>query len=1053
MALLLKVSNSLETLAEAFSAGLADAPGGVFRPEYIVTQTEGMNNWLKLQVAAGLGIAANLRFLKPNNILFQVYFSLDGPRDQVLAPDNLRWILFKELDTPFFRRRYPRVAAYYEDGDDLKRLSLAEQVADLFDQYQIYRPDMIREWNGKTPEDASGNWQRWLWARARQEIGARLPDKTALADYIFAALADPEKVQLLTQRLPRISLFGISILTAFHVDLFQALSAHVAIHFYLLNPAPTIYWYSDRSPRQLARWMSLPGPARFAPPEVGNALLTNWGKVIRDTFSLLFRHDDFLNAYDDAATVPPSAGTLLGKIQSDIFYNAVGEDRQAISAEDFQDGSVTCNACYTPAREVEVLYNYLVRLADTGRLRSPREVLVLVNDVNTYAPYIRAVFGAAPYRFPFTIADEHLTTGGGFFGALEQIMRVGEEDFKAEEVLQLLECRPVRERFGISRMDLIYRAVQEANIRFGVRGDVEDETVTVSWENGLKRIMYGIAMGSQALYAGDGYGFYPLDIAEGEQALELVRFQHFVRVLIEVTEARGNSRSLVDWRIYLEEAAERLLVTPRNADDPDYILFQQYLERLNAVADTLKDTISFRVFRESFVDQMASETRPGNFIGGGITFCSLIPMRSIPFPTVAMLGLSFNDFPRKERPVTFDLMRTAPRPGDRNLREHDRHLFLETLLSAKERLYISYLGRSPQDNSVQPPSALVDELLAYIKPPPGWVHVHPLHGFSAKYAGSDPDFYTYLGDRERAGKRAPALPEMRAPDFSVIELRDFIRFFQHPVRAYYNKVLDIYFREEALLVPDTEIFEPDYLQKWMLKNDLVLLPEGEMTAYRDRQVRLGNLPLRQMADLTIEHIREEIASVRALVETCRGREEARAVHLEMSLGGSLLAGDLYPVFGNRLLRASFSKNECRHCLEAYLLHLCAEAAGLGLETCFISATRSDAVRLQAGRPGREEAIKALTGLLAYYKKGHAEPLAYSPDFDIRISELADLTLPAFRMKLQKHLEPGGPPPRRAPDPYLDREYRQGFFDDEAVFEAYREYALAIYGPVEQLFPR
>ncbi|HEX5554717.1 MAG TPA: exodeoxyribonuclease V subunit gamma, partial [Chitinophagaceae bacterium] len=913
MALSLKVSNSLERLAESFSADLLRSPGDVFKPDFIITQTQGMNNWLKVQMAYRNGIAANMRFVKPNDILYQVYFRLEGPREQVLAADNLQWVLFTALEDPRFKQRYPRIAGYYKGGDEIKRLGLAQKIADLFDQYQIYRPEMISEWNENSTRDSSLDWQAFLWIDVREKLGAEMPDKTALAAYITTALDDPARVQLLKERLPRVSLFGISILTAFHIDLFYRLSSHIDIRFYLLNPSPHLYWYQDRSPRQLARWNSMPRHTDFASPEIGNTLLTNWGRVIQDTFGLLFHHEEFLNRYDDEEVIPPVPDTLLKKIQFDIFQNAVGEDRQQISATDLMDGSISFNACYTPAREVEVLYNYLVRLVETGKLTTPRDVVVMVNDINTYAPYIRAVFGAAPYHFPYIIADEYLTASQGFFSALQAIMNLEEEDFKAENVLQLLEFNLIRERFQLTRTDLIHQAVREANIRFGIQGSAEDESVTLSWENGLKRIMYGICMTGTGEYTDDGYGFYPLEIAEGEQALDLVRFTHFAEVLIEVTGSRKNPRSLLEWSKYLEDSVERLLISSPDQEDADYMLFQEYLERLKVLSETMKEQISFKVFRQSFVNQMASETRPGNFIGGGITFCSLIPMRSIPFETVAILGLDFDKFPRKEKPVTFDLIRSHPRPGDRNVRENDKHLFLETLLSAGERLYISYIGKNVRDNSSLPPSALVDELLDYItENPTDLIQVHPLHGFSTKYAGDDKRLYTYLGGGGPATEIAGVNQEPQPADFSEIDMGAFINFFKNPIKAYYNKVLDIYYQEDPLLVGDTEVFELNALERWSLKQDLLFLPDDALGDYRDRAVKLGQLPLRHMGDLAIDRTSEEIEDVRKLVRDCIGEDQGTSAYVGIELnGGSMVTGNLAPVYGNKLVRVSFSKNECK----------------------------------------------------------------------------------------------------------------------------------------------
>src|SRR5690606_33081518 len=128
-----------------------------------------------------------------------------------------------------------------------------------------------------------------------------------------------------------------------------------------------------------------------------NALLTNWGKVIQDTFGLFFTDENFLNEYQDEG-IEPDPRFLLSKIQHDIYNNSVGSDRNPLNIQDINDGSISINSCYTPVREVEVLYNYLVHLVDQHPNHlSPRDIVVMVSDIDAYAPYIKAIFKSAPY--------------------------------------------------------------------------------------------------------------------------------------------------------------------------------------------------------------------------------------------------------------------------------------------------------------------------------------------------------------------------------------------------------------------------------------------------------------------------------------------------------------------------------------------------------------------------------------------------------------------------------------------------------------------------------
>ncbi|WP_157092004.1 exodeoxyribonuclease V subunit gamma, partial [Proteus myxofaciens] len=72
------------------------------------------------------------------------------------------------------------------------------------------------------------------------------------------------------------------------------------------------------------------------------------------------------------------------------------------------------------------------------------------------------------------------------------------------------------------------------------------------------------------------------------------------------------------------------------------------------------------------------------FLAGSLNFCTLMPMRSIPFKAVCLLGMNDGVYPRNIQPLGFDLMAEQRRRGDRKRRDDDRYLFLEALSSAEK---------------------------------------------------------------------------------------------------------------------------------------------------------------------------------------------------------------------------------------------------------------------------------------------------------------------------------------------------------------------------------
>ncbi|MBC7886898.1 MAG: exodeoxyribonuclease V subunit gamma [Ferruginibacter sp.] len=1061
MAFQLQVSNSLEQLAERLCADLRSTHKDVFQPDYVITQTEGMNNWLKLQIAGQNGIAANCNFLKPNDLINTIYHLLAGAITKTLSADNLNWLLFKLLAQDEFVNKYPAISAYYHNEGpdrDVKRMALAEKMADLFDQYQIYRPDMIQRWNNKAPVNTSDSaWQKDLWLNAGESAGKNFPDKTIISKAIENALLIPDNIERLIKKMPVVYLFGISLVTKYHLEIFQQLAKHIDIHFLILNPAPSIYWFEDKSEKQLAFLKKL-GKIDHNATHLGNPLLTGWGKIIRDTFSMLFENDELINAYDELKTIEPVPDNLLHTIQQSIFQNETLNKGALFSAENIRDGSIVINSCYSPSREVEVLYNYLVHLADKEQAQlSPRDIVVMVSDINLYASYIKAIFDNAPYKFRYTIADEAYAASDSISNALHAILSTTAENFSAEEVVRLLDSSLIRNRFGLTDTTLIRNTVNEANIRFGMEGSTADHSVYISWTYGLKRIMYGICMsGSQEFGEGPG-SFYPLDKVEGNAAHELIRFVHFAKQLMVSLEERKNAKTIAGWVEYVDTVLHGFICKTEETTDEDYLQLVNQLEGYTAFQELFTEEVSYEVFMHRFLATLSGSTRKNSFASGGITFCSLIPMRSIPFKVVALLGLNFDKFPRKENSPGFNLMEKEKRKGDRNVKENDKHLFLETLLSAKDRLYISYIGQSIKDNSSIPPSTLVDELADFIatgaiepkETRKQLITIQPLHSFSRQYLTRSPGLYSYLGATKPTVSNLLADKPAGPFNFEEIFLDGLVSFLKNPFKGYYNKVLGIYYNDDEISLRNTELFELDALQQWTLKNDLLPIDgEDERNQFKNRLIKTGALPLKNMAVVELEKVESTVMPIRELFRGIVKNLAEQFISVEIQLGEYNLKGSVKNIYdGNKLVVVSWSKRENKYLLDAYIRYLALRCAGIEVKPYFISFKKNSV--FEAAEISKEEASGKLKDLLDLYALGHKSILAFDPDFTIEPGQVDVFDGNILQAAINAKFEVFGYP---CTDTYMNNEYTNGFFETLNIVEDYRMVAEKLLVPLSQLFP-
>jgi exodeoxyribonuclease V gamma subunit len=485
-------------------------------------------------------------------------------------------------------------------------------------------------------------------------------------------------------------------------------------------------------------------------------------------------------------------------------------------------------------REVEVLNDALLASLESDPGLRPRDIMVMAPDIERYAPYIQAVFGSPEseaLKIPYSIADRGLSGTGGLAAALLELVDAASGRLGANAVLGLLELPPVARRFGMQEGDveLIRTWVEQTRIRWG--GDASSRSQLGmpcfeegTWAAGLDRLLLGMAMD------GDGCRRYasilPHDGLDGSSADTLGRLAEYIDRLRELWSSVREPRSPGQWSALLQGAVENFLESG-DEDVAELQMVRATLEELGTipVKSGFDRPLPFAVVRGWLEERFTQRRREGGFLTGGVTFSAMVPMRSIPFRVIAVLGMDHDSFPRQETAADFDLMARRPRPGDRNVRMDDRSLFLETLLSARTALIVSYVGRDIQTNKPRPASVLVDELLEALDrdyrmhdgrlPSEAIVREHPLQSFDAAYFRPAGPLFSYSRDRCAAARNllepgsgpepllAAGLPS--PPDaLRTVSMTELVRFFLDPPAAFLRQRVGADVRIRSFVLEEEE---------------------------------------------------------------------------------------------------------------------------------------------------------------------------------------------------------------------------------------------------------
>tara|TARA_R110002167_G_scaffold365860_1_gene591674 strand:+ start:7521 stop:11234 length:3714 start_codon:yes stop_codon:yes gene_type:complete len=934
------------------------SPLGVFNQEVIVVQNAGMQHWLNLAIAKERGISMNMRYALPAQYLWQLIRTLASddnvPEQSPYSREVLTWRIYALLatkdvivDTDFTpATRYWNSALdqanvssnqdnSFSSKENLKRYQLAEQMADLYEQYLIFRPQWLDSWQkGEAVAllSADNKWQAKLWQLLVKQLAYNPVEllNAAIANIDTKLAADP---LLLPKRL---SFFGINSMAPMWLSFINALSEHIEVDFFHLNPCFS-YWGDIISEKQaikkLSHWSHGVEDEHLF---VGNPLLANFGQQGREFLALLqdystvnvdlfvkastekTNESDNIEGYLEENKEEKPLERILHRIQNDILtlHDATKADATK-SPVQLIDNSITIVSCHSALREVQALHDYLLHQFNDSAINysksakneddklTPKDVLVMCPQIEQYAPYVSAVFTRGWQDLndevpplPCSIADRSAKDSDPLIAAFSELLTLPDSRFQVSQLLSFIRLPAVANKFSMNDEDCekITLWLEQATVHWGIdkthKAKLLGENVSNSftWQQGLSRLIRGFAFSdSDCIYQEQ----LLLAAVEGDDAILLGQLMLFIEQLQSFAQQLNTPRTATAWQRFLLNQLELLFATnsffstnvkqtkSSQANVLQVNVLQANNQQINSQIENslviIEQAISALVeyclhahFEEKIdlvivVDFLNNHFSQGDasrqFMVGQVTFCSMLPMRSIPFKVIAVLGLNDGEFPRQRQPLGFDLMaQSPPMLGDRSRRGDDRYLFLEALISARHALYLSYQGRNIKNNNEKQPSLVLKELMDYLTQGYGWnfakgksnsengedennniqLQQMPMQPFSEEnYLAADfsknsassivkASFdanWLKLSKNDHSSvtvnESALVINDDEKIALTSLTANDLIRFFQHPSKMFAQQALNLYLETNKVELDDVEPFSANYLESYLLKQALL----------------------------------------------------------------------------------------------------------------------------------------------------------------------------------------------------------------------------------------
>ena len=991
-------SNRMETLAEWLADDMRNQPAEPLDAERIVVPHRLLGEWLRLELAARLGIAAHLKIELPAEFAWSVMREAmpDLPVESAFEPDLLRWRIFDLLGR--WTRDDP-INHYLADGDPRKRFELADKLALAYDRCLVFRND---EWNTGDPTD----WHVSLW----DELARDMPEDTHWIDAVAAyarATDQATGVRAPTARRRKVYLFGVAMLSPSYLEMLRHVSAVMDAHLFLLSPSRD-FWTGVRPETDTGGYYA-----------VGNELVAAWGRLVRDMQSLLTKQ---LSATSSRETYGDAPDTCLGVVQQDILARRSTTETHketpdsASKPQSGPDDTIQIHICHSATREVEVLHDRLLDLFDAHPDIQPADVLVLTPGLDTYAPVIEAVFGAAD-TIQFNIGRQRARVGTAINAFLDVLALAGSR-FTASQMLAPLRAASVRGSFGLEERDLarIRDWVSRAGIRWGLDATHHtDPGVSPpahnNWQHGLRRLLLAYAIPDDDVLI---HGVVPCGLdrrgyqSGADDYERLGRFVHYSELARELNDWIADERTPSAWAERLHtEVLGRFFVRqphldPESAREIDSVarLIDDFANECGLAGRDIP--VPFEVLRDTLVRRAGIDARAVPRLADGVTVASLTTGQIFPAKVVCVLGMNDGAFPRSPPPGIFEFMDhlfgdDARQLGDRDVSDEDRFAFLEALLAARRCFLVSYTGRDLMEAKPIPPSVVVSELTDYLRqrfPADTAREIrHPLQPFNSRYFTSEePNLFSYSVPMANAAavigahhvypaRFTGSLPPLAQPATTPTHemgLDQLIRFSASPAKYFLRNRLGIHLGEDSDELDENEPFELNSLESWNLKRELFDRQQASSDHDHDLLAATGQLPPGNLGRIRYRETAREVAGFATALAPYK--EHCDEVEVDIAVDDFRILGRVKQFHADKkeLLWHRIGNLRPKDQVEAWLLLLALTRAVEHRVTAHLLGLRGDVEPRIVEGPSPAEAQSHLRRWIKAWHDGQNKPLPFFP---------------------------------------------------------------------------
>lgn len=632
-----------------------------------------------------------------------------------------------------------------------RRARLGKELAGHFQAYGLYGNEI---WKQKKDD-----WQHALW-------------KEIITDPFYRGVNQYDSLNIRLEKETEVHVFALSYLAPLHHQFLMQVAQSAPVTYYVISPS-CHFWSDLLTDKQACSYDeemferhrllgNLGGLGKKFAHQLEESSLECVGDYVMAPI------DEYIEiAPEEVRFLKKEKNTLLDHLQADLLLM----QERGCKKEIGEDLSVSVLVARDAFREVEIVYDKILQLIDEEGV-SPSDVVVMAPDLSIYSSAIESVFGQT---IDYRIYDHHKKP---LLNCLKRLFKLAEGSWDAYSITHLLSHPWVSKRAGFDEEDL-------NQIKKWLQGD--------DWKREL-----GILCDS----------LLEESVISMTQADLLGRLELYLRSLEESSRLIQENalQTLSQWAIFIEHWVCSFIDLQ---EKEELFTFTQMLCKQN-----VNILFPWKSIKERLIEYLEKRKSVQEGPLHAVRFCSLLPMRALPAKVMVLMGMSQDQFPKKIVSRPLDLLEGTPYAPP-SAYEYDRYLFLEAILSAREKLILT-LTMHEETEFALPLIELLSQLDASYsingdKVSKTIVFHHPSRASDPFYFKKNCPHPSYSARNYRIAKGeekkeiafydlfAAKREDIQEKEEIELTLQDLVRVCKDPLQVFMKEALGVRFQEKASL--------------------------------------------------------------------------------------------------------------------------------------------------------------------------------------------------------------------------------------------------------------